>query len=197
MALTDYVIMPGSDYQAACDAIREKTGKTDLIPSGGMAAKIQSIAPVLQEKSTTPSTEVQEIVPDEGYDGLSKVTVEAAEASGGVQTRTMTIKASRQAVVQYVPPSGGKLISKSLSSGDEIAIEVPVASLIYITGSYSYAYGSATNTSGWSVTGDNVTIDTYSHRIYTSNTNMVSISYGAIAYITNISRDAEITISSS
>lgn len=43
MALTDYVIMPGADYQAACDKIREKTGKTDLIKSGDLASEIESI----------------------------------------------------------------------------------------------------------------------------------------------------------
>ena len=43
MALTEYVIMPGEDYQAACDAIRAKSGKTDLIKSGEMATEINSI----------------------------------------------------------------------------------------------------------------------------------------------------------
>jgi hypothetical protein len=40
MALTDYVIMPGVDYQAACDAIRAKTGRTDLIKSGELAKEM-------------------------------------------------------------------------------------------------------------------------------------------------------------
>lgn len=44
MALTDYVIMPGQDYEDACDAIRAKTGKTDLIKSGEMATEIESIS---------------------------------------------------------------------------------------------------------------------------------------------------------
>lgn len=44
MPLTDYVIMPGADYQAACDAVRAKTKKTDLIKSGDFANEINSIA---------------------------------------------------------------------------------------------------------------------------------------------------------
>lgn len=44
MALTDYIIMPGADYQAACDKIREKSGKTDLIKSGDLASEIEGIA---------------------------------------------------------------------------------------------------------------------------------------------------------
>lgn len=41
--MTDYVIMPGADYQAACDVIREKTGSSDAIKSGDMAAAIGGI----------------------------------------------------------------------------------------------------------------------------------------------------------
>ena len=43
MALTNYVLMPGADYQAACDAIRAKTGKSELIKSGELAAEIAGI----------------------------------------------------------------------------------------------------------------------------------------------------------
>lgn len=41
--LTDYIIMPGDHYQAACDKIRERTGKTDMIRSGDMATEIDNI----------------------------------------------------------------------------------------------------------------------------------------------------------
>ncbi len=38
-------------------------------------------APSLQEKTAVPSKSPQEILPDEGYDGLSKVSIEAIPAS--------------------------------------------------------------------------------------------------------------------
>lgn len=41
--MSEYVIMPKADYVAACDAIREKTGKTDLIKSGDMESEILGI----------------------------------------------------------------------------------------------------------------------------------------------------------
>ena len=43
MALTDMVIMPGADYQDACDAVREKTGGTEAIKSGDLGAQIRAI----------------------------------------------------------------------------------------------------------------------------------------------------------
>ena len=42
--MTDYAIIPTADYKAACDAIREKTGKTDSIKSGDMATEIGGIS---------------------------------------------------------------------------------------------------------------------------------------------------------
>lgn len=44
MALTDMVIMPGADYQAVCDAIREKTGSAGYLRSGELAAAILSVS---------------------------------------------------------------------------------------------------------------------------------------------------------
>lgn len=41
--MSEYAVMPLADYQAACDKIREKTGKTETIKSGAMAAEIDSI----------------------------------------------------------------------------------------------------------------------------------------------------------
>lgn len=42
--MTDMVIMPGSHYQAICDAVRAKTGDTAKLKSGDLAAAIAGIA---------------------------------------------------------------------------------------------------------------------------------------------------------
>ena len=41
--LTEYVIMPGSDYQNICNSVRSKTGGADLLKSGEVSAAIDSI----------------------------------------------------------------------------------------------------------------------------------------------------------
>lgn len=43
MSLTDNVVMPGTHYQAICDAVRAKTGGTDLLTSGEIAPLIRSL----------------------------------------------------------------------------------------------------------------------------------------------------------
>jgi hypothetical protein len=42
--ITDIVMMPGKDYQAICDAVRAKTGGTELLKSGDIPAQIEGIS---------------------------------------------------------------------------------------------------------------------------------------------------------
>lgn len=42
--MSNFAVMPLIDYQNTCDAIREKTGTTDLVKSGEMAKKIMGIS---------------------------------------------------------------------------------------------------------------------------------------------------------
>lgn len=41
--MADYAVMPKADYLDACNAIREKTGGTNVIKSGDMGAQIRAI----------------------------------------------------------------------------------------------------------------------------------------------------------
>ena len=83
--------------------------------------------PTLQTKTATPTTSAQEIEPDSGYDGLSKVTVAAIPSQYIVPTGTKAISENGTGidVTQYaavdvaVPSSGGS--SWTLLHSEEIA----------------------------------------------------------------------------
>ena len=98
--MSEYAVMPKADYQDACDAVREKTGGTALIKSGELGGLIREIKSgsenvKAQAKTATPSaTADQVIMPDDGYNYLTQVTVqkipytETPNAAGGT---TVTI----------------------------------------------------------------------------------------------------------
>lgn len=73
--MSDFVIMPKKDYQDICNIVREKTGETDLIKSGELMAKIDSISGGIQDISS--EVEMDALLVEENISKIYRFTGES------------------------------------------------------------------------------------------------------------------------
>lgn len=84
-------VVTGTNPYAKAETDAEVSTQADLISQIQTAlASKTSVSPTLQEKTVTPTTSVQNVTPDSGYDGLSKVTVNAIPSTYVQPTSTKT-----------------------------------------------------------------------------------------------------------
>lgn len=139
MALTDQVLMPGTDYQALCDALRARLGTSAPICSGSLGQLVQSIPsgaalPTLDHPGdaakllagyqligqdgqavTGTMPEAAQATPVITVDSGGKITASAAQAAGHVAAGTKT--ATRQLSVQPAKTWTPGTANQSIPSG--------------------------------------------------------------------------------
>lgn len=111
------------------NAIRSKKGypSTQKINPQDFPNEIESIqtTPTLQQKTVSPSTLIKYITPDSGYDGLSKVTVNAISPTKAAETYTpktynQTIPAGRWLTGVQTIKGDANLIASNIKKGVSI-----------------------------------------------------------------------------
>lgn len=144
MSLKDYAVMPYSDYEGACEAIREKDGSSAPIKSGELRSKILGIetgADVSVVTATAPDVLTPKVIV--GTDGIPITGTMPDNGPGGGTISSVSRKITipkgyynGQGSVTISSAEKAKIIESNIAEG---------VTLLGITGTYNGKFAWGTN----------------------------------------------------
>lgn len=153
MSLKNYAVMPYSDYEGACDAIREKDGSSDPIKSGDLRSKILGIetgADVSVVTATAPDVLSGKIIVDANGNPLTGTMPNNGAGGGAISSVSQSIAIPEgyyngNGTASISSAEKAKIIATNIRSG---------VSLLGVAGSatvYTMVSGSFSATDGTSI----------------------------------------------